>query len=117
MASVSPEESKATTNSPIDEMFDLDIALTMEDNSSIHHEKIKVPKSNSLPSHDMPTVSAPGVCTICMEGFESGKQVPCGHLFHPTCIANWVSLPTSCPLCRFNVSGDRNISSAVSLSR
>ncbi|KAM7527900.1 hypothetical protein LguiB_031310 [Lonicera macranthoides] len=59
----------------------------------------------------MPKVTAVGACTICMDGLQSsngiGKQVPCGHVYHPTCITKWLSLQHSCPLCRSNFSGQR----------
>ncbi|KAA8534923.1 hypothetical protein F0562_029861 [Nyssa sinensis] len=104
MATASPE-SKTISNTPIDRVFDLDLALTVVDNSDSGIKEVS--KSNSLVSHDMPTVTAVGVCTICMEGFQSGtggKQVPCGHVYHATCITKWFSLHNSCPLCRCEVS-------------
>ncbi|KAA8523166.1 hypothetical protein F0562_009589 [Nyssa sinensis] len=62
MATISPE-----SNSSIPHAFDLDLALTMADNSS--SGVIEVPQSKSLASHEMPmvVVTAVGVCTVCME--------------------------------------------------
>uniref|UniRef100_A0A5B7BZ03 RING-type E3 ubiquitin transferase n=1 Tax=Davidia involucrata TaxID=16924 RepID=A0A5B7BZ03_DAVIN len=106
-------ESNTISNSPIDHVFDLDLALTMVDNSGSAIEL--VPQSKSLASDDnympiaMDLVTAVGVCTVCMEGLQTGtghdKQVPCGHVYHATCIAKWLSLHSSCPLCRWDVSG------------
>ncbi|KAK2986578.1 hypothetical protein RJ640_001707 [Escallonia rubra] len=93
----------------MDDHFDLDMALTMEDSSS-GHGSTRVPQSLPTEKIYMPTVAALGVCTVCMEGFNScagGKQVPCGHIYHAACITKWLSLQDSCPLCRCQVSGHR----------
>ncbi|KAK9274454.1 hypothetical protein L1049_021701 [Liquidambar formosana] len=102
MATVS-SESNTIAAYPIDLCFDLDEVLTMVENSSCG-----MTTSNSLVSN-MPTVTALDVCAVCMEGIQSskgGKQVPCGHVYHATCIATWLSLYNSCPLCRCRVSGE-----------
>ncbi|KAG5559286.1 hypothetical protein RHGRI_008989 [Rhododendron griersonianum] len=115
--------SQSTANSSIDQMFDLDLALTMEDYST---HQIKSPDSSPASSHRkqsssnfskpeellLAAVTAPagGNCTVCMEGFQSGttgKQTPCGHVYHSDCIATWLSLHNSCPLCRCKFSGRR----------
>ncbi|KVI01234.1 E3 ubiquitin-protein ligase RING1-like [Cynara cardunculus var. scolymus] len=108
----------------MDDCFDLDLSLTMED----HHPTTTSAsatttstKTTELPSPEeaqnhvfaMPTVVVTsGVCTVCMEGFDSssctsGKQAPCGHIYHFDCITKWLSLHNSCPLCRSKVSGHR----------
>ncbi|KAL6984740.1 RING-type E3 ubiquitin transferase [Sarracenia purpurea var. burkii] len=126
MASSSPQSNTASSNSPTDHPFDLDLALTMADYSG--NETIKV--SGSLPpstepekwspAPQMTTVSAAtpaGVCTVCMEDLRSGTistQLLCGHVYHAICIAEWLSLHVSCPLCRCKISGHREISPAVS---
>ncbi|KAK4785408.1 hypothetical protein SAY86_002097 [Trapa natans] len=45
-------------------------------------------------------------CSVCMEGFrvDSGRRIPCGHVYHADCITTWLSLGDSCPLCRLKVS-------------
>ncbi|OLQ00071.1 RING finger protein 24 [Symbiodinium microadriaticum] len=52
---------------------------------------------------------SPGVqqtCVCCLEDFRPEDQVsllPCGHLFHQSCLADWHSLKRSahaCPICR-----------------
>ncbi|XXG48141.1 hypothetical protein AAC387_Pa02g2664 [Persea americana] len=72
--------------------FDLDEALTMPE----------TPVATLLvPS--LPTVFAAGVCTVCLEAFEAGKdakRMPCGHLFHDRCISKWLARDRSCPTCR-----------------
>ncbi|XP_019052456.1 PREDICTED: E3 ubiquitin-protein ligase RING1-like [Nelumbo nucifera] len=88
---------------PIDLCFDLDLVLTVPEDSG------EVATSESLVS-DMPTVYTADVCTVCMEELDAapgkcGKQMPCGHVYHPTCISTWLSLYDSCPVCRSSVSG------------
>jgi hypothetical protein len=43
-------------------------------------------------------------CTICIYDFEHNekiKQLPCGHLFHPDCIDNWLgNYSYKCPTCK-----------------
>jgi len=41
-------------------------------------------------------------CLICQEEMGTGKvtQLTCGHIFHKTCIANWLKRKASCPCCR-----------------
>ena len=49
-------------------------------------------------------------CSICLENIinEETKQITsCNHTFHEECMAKWMSLNHSCPLCRKNL--DLNI--------
>ncbi|GAB2289612.1 hypothetical protein Dimus_023921 [Dionaea muscipula] len=44
-------------------------------------------------------------CAICLEGFGEGIrdlwELQCLHLFHGTCILQWLQKSPSCPLCRY----------------
>jgi len=43
------------------------------------------------------------LCSICRDRIPIGfptKQLPCKHLFHGDCIAEWLLLQGTCPLCR-----------------
>jgi len=46
-------------------------------------------------------------CSICLDDFLPGqrvRQLPCGHVFHSTCIARWlVERNAVCPLCKLDV--------------
>ncbi|KAL1206600.1 E3 ubiquitin-protein ligase MPSR1 [Cardamine amara subsp. amara] len=43
-------------------------------------------------------------CTICLENYDSKREVvtlPCGHIFDNQCIVEWLGIGHVCPLCRF----------------
>ncbi|KAM3392119.1 hypothetical protein ACQJBY_013317 [Aegilops geniculata] len=48
--------------------------------------------------------SAPEECAVCLSELgerEAGRLLPgCGHGFHEACIAAWLRLSSTCPLCR-----------------
>ena len=41
-------------------------------------------------------------CTICHEhtAAGNGQRLPCGHIFHRTCIHAWFKHQRTCPMCR-----------------
>jgi len=39
-------------------------------------------------------------CPICLTGLDTGKKLPCGHIFHRTCLTSWLERHSSCPTCR-----------------
>ena len=44
-----------------------------------------------------------GDCSVCcdeLRGETEVRRLPCGHVFHKSCILNWLQLTNSCPLCR-----------------
>lgn len=45
-------------------------------------------------------------CTICIEAVRLGDlciELPCGHVFHPPCILQWLARTNRCPTCRFEI--------------
>ena len=45
-------------------------------------------------------------CIICMEDFKNGDEViylPCLHVFHNTCILEWLKRHDDCPVCKFKL--------------
>uniref|UniRef100_A0A4D5R9Y2 E3 ubiquitin-protein ligase AMFR n=1 Tax=Scolopendra viridis TaxID=118503 RepID=A0A4D5R9Y2_SCOVI len=55
-------------------------------------------------------------CAICWDKMESARKLPCGHLFHNSCLRSWLEQDTSCPTCRTSLSGHNEqeaISNAV----
>ncbi|KAL8566315.1 hypothetical protein ACOMHN_050433 [Nucella lapillus] len=43
-------------------------------------------------------------CAICWESMEAARKLPCGHLFHNSCLRSWLEQDTSCPTCRQSLS-------------
>lgn len=95
----------------MDEMFDLDLVLTIPQDSTIELNKCNPQEARSraaaarLVIDEMPMAAADNgdQCTVCMNRFGSGtaaKKVPCGHVFHESCICEWLTVHNSCPLCR-----------------
>ncbi|KAI3829532.1 hypothetical protein L1987_03658 [Smallanthus sonchifolius] len=49
------------------------------------------------------------VCVICKENVGVGgvvNRLPCGHVYHPSCIVPWLNARNTCPLCRFELPTD-----------
>ena len=48
-------------------------------------------------------------CVICLEDFKNGDKatvLPCIHLFHSTCVQNWLKTQNCCPICKFKLTGE-----------
>lgn len=45
------------------------------------------------------------MCVICRndEPMQTGKRLPCGHIFHANCLFGWLSSQAVCPTCRFSL--------------
>ena len=59
-----------------------------------HLERVKITEKEA--NQDLP-------CSVCFESYklhESGIKLPCDHLFHDSCIAPWLKLHSTCPVCR-----------------
>jgi hypothetical protein len=44
-------------------------------------------------------------CAVCMDCFEAKqwlRKLPCGHVYHDTCVCKWFEEHVHCPLCRFD---------------
>ena len=42
-------------------------------------------------------------CAICWDHMNKARKLPCGHLFHTTCLRSWLEQDTSCPTCRHSL--------------
>ncbi|XP_041999629.1 E3 ubiquitin-protein ligase RING1-like [Salvia splendens] len=48
-------------------------------------------------------------CAICKDSFTLGTRInelPCLHLYHPSCILPWLAARNTCPLCRYELPTD-----------
>ncbi|XP_037776348.1 E3 ubiquitin-protein ligase AMFR-like [Penaeus monodon] len=48
----------------------------------------------------MDILSEESTCAICWEHLETGRRLPCTHLFHASCLLAWLHQDLSCPTCR-----------------
>ena len=54
-------------------------------------------------------------CSICLGEFESGEELrrlQCQHCFHSDCVASWLNVKHTCPLCVAPVSSSVNVTTA-----
>ena len=40
-------------------------------------------------------------CVICRDPMSSALRLPCGHIFHTTCLRSWLEHNHNCPTCRY----------------
>merc|ERR1712244_90505 len=43
------------------------------------------------------------VCVICFSEMETGKELPCRHVFHLNCLKRWFEQKQECPMCRMKI--------------
>merc|ERR1712176_50192 len=53
------------------------------------------------------------VCVICFSEMESGKELPCKHVFHLNCLKRWFEQKQECPMCRLKITPSDNVQNAV----
>lgn len=46
-------------------------------------------------------------CAICWDSMDCARALPCGHLFHNSCLRSWLEQDTSCPTCRTSFKGQQ----------
>ncbi len=50
-------------------------------------------------------------CSICLTEIEIEQDtllIPCGHMFHDSCILKWLDSHSTCPVCRYELPNDNN---------
>jgi hypothetical protein len=48
----------------------------------------------------------PPTCPVCHDTINVGVKgmfMPCGHVYHPDCLNQWLEKQNSCPVCRFEL--------------
>jgi hypothetical protein len=57
-----------------------------------------------LDAHTLGNMRQTPQCVICCADFEVGERLSrlpgCGHLFHDSCVSQWLERATNCPICR-----------------
>eukprot|EP01114_Cavostelium_apophysatum_P014095 TRINITY_DN3566_c0_g1_i2.p1 TRINITY_DN3566_c0_g1~~TRINITY_DN3566_c0_g1_i2.p1 ORF type:complete len:627 (+),score=161.01 TRINITY_DN3566_c0_g1_i2:232-2112(+) len=43
------------------------------------------------------------VCAICHDQMQVAKKLPCGHIFHHSCLRSWLEHHYNCPTCRYSL--------------
>ena len=59
-----------------------------------------------LPHQDFVKAENDTSCVICIEKIEHGEKVialSCKHIFHASCISEWLTWGDSCPICKTSV--------------
>ncbi|XP_020570897.1 uncharacterized protein LOC110018027 [Phalaenopsis equestris] len=49
------------------------------------------------------------ICAVCKDPLSidaEARQLPCSHLYHPSCILPWLRTRNSCPVCRYELPTD-----------
>lgn len=59
-------------------------------------------------------------CAICLADYLEGdivcrsKNLPCRHVFHQHCLLPWLTFHDTCPICRSNLFGNKDVSNELS---
>ena len=59
--------------------------------------------ADHLPSTPSESAPLPPSCAICLEHYKAGEMIslmPCLHGFHEPCLAQWLGIKASCPVCK-----------------
>lgn len=62
--------------------------------------------SRTLDSDDVDENGEPNSCSICLEPFRKGDRcttLPCEHIYHTSCITEWLSNVNTCPVCKHEI--------------
>lgn len=76
----------------------------------------KLPRARVLPMHKEKFDHDESACSICCHRLIDGIQLtrlPCGHIYHTSCVTNWITKSCTCPECRYMIlSGDKSYDAA-----
>ncbi|XP_017599208.1 PREDICTED: RING finger protein 165 isoform X4 [Corvus brachyrhynchos] len=71
-----------------------------------HKYKKRRPQEGKAEQDDGEESDTDEKCTICLSMLEDGEDVrrlPCMHLFHQVCVAQWLATSKKCPICRVDI--------------
>lgn len=63
------------------------------------------PVSLPLPAINEVVLNINQECCICMDidNIQPWRGLPCGHMFHTSCVSRWIDTHHTCPVCRFDM--------------
>jgi len=63
------------------------------------------PVSSPLPVLNDVVLNINQECCICMDtdNIQPWVGLPCGHMFHTSCVSRWITTHHTCPVCRFDM--------------
>ncbi|KAI6655993.1 hypothetical protein LOD99_1727 [Oopsacas minuta] len=63
--------------------------------------KYQIPSADELERYN-------DLCIVCREDLVNRdcRKLPCGHIYHTSCLKSWFQRKQSCPLCRYDVLSD-----------
>ncbi|CAL8074275.1 unnamed protein product [Calicophoron daubneyi] len=66
-----------------------------------HRQHKRYRKVLQLIESQFPRVHQPNEdCAVCWEKLNDARQLPCGHIFHVSCLHMWIERSANCPVCR-----------------
>jgi hypothetical protein len=85
-------------------IFNFPITLDASGNNFLDPVFVRPTAVQIATATEAPVAFVNTMCSICQEGVSSGTRIRhCGHCFHGDCIAQWFTLNTRCPVCRYDI--------------
>jgi len=105
---LSSDESSHSSNDNLADILNAkdSVKLTI---TNIEGETITIVGLEGLNNTDLPIQPAAcGKCMICFNKLRSPLEImPCNHLFHKNCIAQWLDIKSTCPLCNNQINHEQ----------
>jgi len=55
-------------------------------------------------------------CAICWDSMNTARKLPCGHVFHQSCLCSWLQQDPSCPTCRVSLANAIDLTEGQALN-
>eukprot|EP00933_Yihiella_yeosuensis_P054191 TRINITY_DN5257_c0_g2_i1.p1 TRINITY_DN5257_c0_g2~~TRINITY_DN5257_c0_g2_i1.p1 ORF type:complete len:299 (-),score=66.30 TRINITY_DN5257_c0_g2_i1:235-1131(-) len=82
----------------------------------VREDTCQQPATSKAALHTLPEIRVAekdldqvATCCICLNSFRMGDKamrVPCGHIYHPDCIKEWLGNSNQCAVCRYELATD-----------